>query len=176
MFYQCSCQWVVKYLRAIVRGEMEEMDHAAENPIFFMNMVTAYVPFDVIVLDSATLDVFYDSHDHMVGDAPRDNTVCLLYFKKDKRFESVGIICPPLDKDQPSRLTRLIPVQHQMVLDLRNSVDKDNQEDDNQEDEEDNQEDKDIQEEDNQEDEDNQDEDNQDEDNQEEDHIKDEEK
>ena len=157
MFYQCSCQWVVKYLRALVRGDMEEMDHAAENPIFFMNMITAYVPFDVIVLDSATLDVFYDSHDHMVGDAPRDNTVCLLYFKKDKRFESVGIVCPPLDKDQPSRLTRLIPVQHQMVLDLRNSVDKDDNDDEkdeeNHEDDEKEEEDDKKEEEENQEDE-----------------------
>jgi hypothetical protein len=144
MFYQCTCQWVVKYLRAVVRGDTDGTDHAAEAPVFFLNMVTAYMPFDVIVLDSDTLDVFYDSYKQMVGTAPRENTVCLLYFKKEKRFESVGIVCPPLEKDQPSRLTRLIPVEHQMVIDLRNSTQddpKDEEDQDENEEEEDEKED-----------------------------------
>ena len=136
MFYQCTCQWVVKYLRAVVRGDTDGTDHAAEAPVFFLNMVTAYMPFDVIVLDSDTLDVFYDSYKQMVGTAPRENTVCLIYFKKEKRFESVGIVCPPLEKDQPSRLTRLIPVEHQMVIDLRNSTQDDPKDDEDQDEEE----------------------------------------
>ena len=82
IFFQCACQWLMLYLRGLIKGEFDESDPMNEDSSLFIEIVSAYLPFDLILLNSKTLDVEFDSFSVLQkqGVPPHENIVCVLHF------------------------------------------------------------------------------------------------
>ena len=146
IFFQCACQWLMLYLRGLIKGEFDESDPMNEDTSLFIEIVSAYLPFDLILLNSKTLDVEFDSILVLEkqGLPHHENIVCVLHFDNENtsdggaetgsvtsetskttegchRFESVGIITSYPDKSQPTRLSRIFRPDDPLIISLRES-------------------------------------------------------
>ena len=85
IFFQCACQWLMLYLRGLIKGEFDESDPMNEDSSLFIDTVSAYLPFDLILLNSKTLDVEFDSFSVLQkqGIPNHENIVCVLHFNNE---------------------------------------------------------------------------------------------